>query len=195
MGFKWQEALAANVHGYFLLGVALAGAMLTDALARWLAARFRAGPAPGVESREGSRDSKRFACALAGMLAASLCNPNLAAGLLMPIRTAIFLARHGIAGQSAFDPAAHPWATIGEFRTPFGPELLGSRVTIAYVLVLCLSGAGAIAALARGRWGWLLALAGMIAVSLNMRRNLAVGAMVLVPLSAIALGQVWARRG
>ena len=50
---------------------------------------------------------------------------------------------------------------------------------------------GAVAAAACRRWGWLLIMAGMTIVSLSMRRNIAPGAMVLVPLSLASLAAAW----
>ena len=52
---------------------------------------------------------------------------------------------------------------------------------------------GLLAALLRRRWGWALLIAGMAGVSLSMRRNIAPAAMLIVPIAAAALTDLFRR--
>ena len=183
------QVLAVNFHSYFLLGIALTGAMFAAAAARWLWARV----VTQKPDDELTRRLKWLGVALAVMMAASLINPWGPNGAIMPIRTLAFMRQHNISGGGSQAGRVHPWATISEFYRPFYKQYAHTATTRAYMVVLALAAAGAVAAAARRRWGWLLALAGMAIVSMSMRRNISVAAMILVPLSVIALADAWRR--
>ncbi len=193
--FGWRAAagviglqvLAVNFHSYFLLGIALTGVMFADVFLRWVWRRSVTQEAAGA----GAGRLKWLGIATAGVLLASLCNPWHVRGAVMPVQTLMFMNRHDIAGGEPRTFAKHPWAAVGEFTTPFAKTLRHTKATWAYFTVLSLAGVAGVVALLRRRWGWLAALAGMTAVSLKMRRNIAPAAMILAPLSLIVLADGW----
>jgi len=181
------QVLAVNCHSYFLLGIVLAGAMFAGALGRlvWARAVTRA-DAAALRARV-----KWLGVAGGGAALASLVNPWFVRGAIMPIQTVLFLKAHGIAGAASTAGAIHPWTTIGEFHAPLAPGLMNTRPTWAFLAVMALAGAGGVVALLRRRWGAAAILAAMAVVAGQMRRNIAPGAMILVPLSMASLADGW----
>jgi hypothetical protein len=183
-GLVALQLLLVNLHGYFLLGLALTGAVLAERLLRLAWGRLRA--ARGASPPAGSGDTGRIALVLAGQVAACFVNPWTWRLAALPVQTLLFIRQHDIA-VSELTLSSHPWAHIGEFFRPFSPGVVqNSKATYAYCVLLGLSGAGAVAATARRRWAHLLILAGMTAVSLSMRRNIAPAALILVPAALAA---------
>jgi len=181
------QLLLVNVHSYFLLGLALTGAVTAEALLRlaWLRARHAQG---GQELRNARRRAALLGVALAVQLALSFANPWTWRGAVLPVQTLIFMRVNDIAGSS---PAGmgHPWSRIGEFFRPFAPgAFAGAKATQAYCVLLGLAAAGAIAAALRRQWAWLAIIAGMTLVSLSMRRNIAPAAILIIP---PALACIW----
>ena len=181
------QVLAVNFHSYFLLGVALAGAMLADAFGRWLWARA----VTGRDAAAAKARMKWLAITTGGMILACLCNPWHLRGAIFPIQTVAYLSRHQIVGAVPTSLTAHPWALIGEFPRTLAEQFSGHRATTAYIVVLALAAAGGLVAAARRRWGWLLVMAGAAWVSLTTRRNIALGAFLMVPLGLISLTDGW----
>ncbi len=195
-GLVALQVLAANLHSYFLLGPALAGAWLADALLRWGWHRIRRRPAPGGLVRR----LKIFAAAAGGMLLATVFNPGTVRGALMPVETLIYVFREGISGRVPGAPGpAHPWAFITELISPLCWEFFRTAAGMTYAVALALSATAAVAALLRRQWGWALALVGIAATSLGMQRNAAPACLILIPLALVVLGDGWrawtARRG
>ena len=182
------QVLAVNLHSYFILGVALVGAMFVVEACRRLAG-----------AKDATGRFKRLGITLAGVVLACLANPFFFRGAIMPIQTLLFMAKHNIAGGSAAlttggaysSPGGHPWSSIGEFFTPFAEGVRHTRVITAYYVVLCLGGVAGVVALLRRRWGWLIVLVGMTIISTRMRRNIAPAAMITVPLALIILTDGW----
>ena len=176
------QVLAVNFHSYFLLGIGVTVAMFADSLLRWLWARTvtLAGTA---ELRPRLR---WLGVAAGGAAAAALVNPWFVRGAVFPIRTLLYLSKHQIIGRMP-GPASHVWAFVGEFTATMHESLRAYRPSTAYVVVLVVVAAAMLVALARRRWGWALIMAGMIAVSYQARRNIALGAMLPVPLAAVLL--------
>jgi len=195
--FGWRAAagvialqvLAVNFHSYFLLGIAVSGAMLAGPLARWVWARA----VTRADTGEPPGRLKWLAIAAGGCAVASLANPWLLRGALMPVRALLFIRAHDIAGTPPDAPGIHPWAAIGEFTSPFSRDFLPAAATYAYALVLALAAVAGLVALLRRRWAALLVLAGMTVISLRMRRNIAPAAMILVPLGLIVLSDAWGK--
>ncbi len=187
-GLAALQMLAVNLHSYFLLGPALAGTWLADALLRWYWHRIRRRPVP-----EGlARRLKIFAAATGGMLLATVVNPGTVRGALMPVETLIYVFREGISGRVPGAPgAAHPWAFITELISPLSPEFFRTAAGMTYAAALALSAAAAVAALLRRQWGWALALVGIAATSLGMQRNAAPACLILIPLALVVLGDGW----
>ncbi len=181
------QVLAVNFHSYFLLGVALSAAMLADAFAHWLWART----VTGRDDAAAKARMKWLAIATGGMVLACLCNPWHLRGAIFPIQTVAFLSRHQIVGGTPTSLTAHPWALIGEFPRTLAEQFSGHRATTAYIVVLALAAAGGLVAAARRRWGWLLVMVGAAWVSLTTRRNIALGAFLMVPLALVSLTDGW----
>ncbi len=181
------QILAVNLHSYFILGLALVGAMFADVFLRWLWARA----VTRADTRDLMGPLKWFGITLAGVVLACLVNPWFVRGAIMPIQTLLFMARHNIAGGSPEAGQIHPWAVIGEFFSPFAEGVRQTRVITAYYVVLCVAAASGVVGLIRRRWGWVLVLAGMTVISTRMRRNIAPAAMIIVPLAMIILTDGW----
>jgi hypothetical protein len=54
-----------------------------------------------------------------------------------------------------------------------------------------MAAAAAMAGLLRRRWGLLLAMGGMLSVSLSLRRNMALSAIIVIPCAAVILHEAW----
>ena len=181
------QIMAVNLHSYFILGVALVGAMFADVFLRWLWARA----VTHADTKDLTGPLKWLGITMAGVVLACLLNPWFIRGAIMPIQTLLFMAKHNIAGGTPEAGQIHPWATIGEFFTPFAEGVRQTRVITTYYVVLCLAGVAGVVALLRRRWGWLLVLVGMTIISTRMRRNIAPAAMIIVPLAMIILADGW----
>ena len=220
------QLLLVNLHSYFLLGLALTGAVWMESLLRmvWRRAQSRAcaktqahnGTKPkressgGTEARtravtqaseqtpsSGRSGFVRLSILLVLQVGASFANPwgwRLAA---LPVQTLLFLRENQI-GPPVHSLAGHPWSLIGEFLQPLAPEaFVGAKATYAYLVLLGLAAVGGLACLLRRRWAWAMVIAGMAAVSLTMRRNIAPAAFLIVPVALAALCEaaapLWAR--
>lgn len=185
------QVLFVNLHSYFLLGLALTGAVGVDLGLRWLWRRhIRRAHVPGRLTRS----LRRVGIVLGAQMAASLANPWTWRLAILPIQTVFFLRRNRISGATG-DIRGHPWAFIGEFYGPFASALSGSKGTIGLVLCLVLAAIAAAMAVRRRRWATLLILAGMTAVAMSMRRNIAPYAIVTAPLSVAILARQLRRPG
>ena len=182
LGVVGLQVLAVNLHSYFVLGIAMTAAMFADALLRWLWART----VTLADTSELRPRVKWLGVAAVGVIVAALVNPWFARGAIFPIQTLLYLAKHQIIGRMP-GPASHVWAFVGEFRPTLDESLRAYRSSTAYVVVLAVVSAGMLAALIARRWGWVLIMAGMIAVSYQMRRNIPLGALLPVPLATVAL--------
>ncbi len=191
------QLLFVNLHSYWLLGLAVVGAVLADLLARWLWWRRQA--KASEEAARWSAQTRRLAVAVGGMSAACFVNPWTWRLVALPFQTLVFLREHTItAGNSG--ASSHPWAAIGEFYKPFAPGAFqGTDATVAFAIVLALAGLAIPLAMWKRRWAGLLMLVGFIAVGLSMRRNIAPAAAVLVTVSlgawTLATGPLLARLG
>lgn len=186
------QVFAANVHSYFLLGAALTGAMLLQAL---LEARASAASSDAGESSERKDRAKWLGIALMGVLVAPFVNPWLHRGAWMPVETLLYMRQHGI-GSSVVPEGQmmHPWAAIRELRPTFDrglSALVDEPPNAAYVVCLGIAVLAAAQALRGRRWGWLLAIVAMISVSLQMIRNTAVFAIIVMPIAAALLADAY----
>ena len=195
-GMGWRRAagvvglqvLAVNCHGYFLLGVALAAAMLLDALGRWLwASTVTESEAGAVKAR-----LKWLAVATGGAVLASLCNPWFVRGAIMPVQ-ALAAIQRGRFELTIVAESRRQVVQITELSSPFLAQWRGMLSTKAYMVTLCVGAVGLLAALAGRRWGWALILIGMAAASMKMRRNMVLAGIVVAPLSAMAIRDGWCR--
>ncbi len=178
------QIVFVNLHSYFLLGVALTGAILADRLVRGAWHRF---VRRGADRKANAlrNETKRLVVLQVGMGLACFLNPwgwRLAA---LPLQTLIYLRENGIGGQQA---GAHPWSHILEFRETIRSGFPSGVWGYAFLLLLVLAGAGSLGAILRRRGALFLMIAGMMLVSLAMRRNVGAGALVIIPASLAALG-------
>lgn len=189
-GLVILQLLMVNLHSYFLLGLFLTGCFLGEATLRRLVMAKNT-PRQTTSTLGGGADShvllpiKWLSIVFALQVAMCFVNPWTWRLAILPIQTVLYISRHGINLGSPTDAGTHPWAVIGEFYKPF--VFWNSHATIAYVVVLALSATAAIAAFFRRRWATLAILLGMTAMSLSMRRNIAPGAIVLVPVATALL--------
>ncbi|MBT7170619.1 MAG: hypothetical protein HN909_02490 [Phycisphaerales bacterium] len=184
-GILALQVLLVNSHSFFLLGWALTGCLLGGSALRWFAA---------VSQQDDTTEPKRRSIALGGLLggqlAVSLINPWTWRTLIMPFEMILYLRANPLVSNAQPGDAVNPMSFIGELYHPFTEGVfLESPATYALAAVLALAAAGMLVALFRGR----LALAASIAlfayITLSMRRNIAIGGLMLLPLSAVALAQ------
>lgn len=175
-----------NLHSYFLVGVLLTAAFLAgEALGGW-----RSGWSSGSR-----RMVRRLAVALALQVAACFLNPWHYRGAVFPLATLQYLRAGEVLGGSAGESARSAWSEISEFQSPFsfGRQSVNRRTIEAYYILLAVAGGGVAALAAQRRYGPALAVLLMLAMSTQMRRNIAQFAFVAAPLAAAAWAGVWSR--
>jgi len=175
------QLVFVNAHSYFLLGVAMTGAFAGDRLLRVLWWRSRA-TASADDARRNVSELKLLTVALCGQVGACFANPWTWRLTILPIQALLFMHKNNV-GASSLTPGGHPWSYIGEFFRPFAGAFANTKATYAYCLVLLLGALGFISGIVKRRWDRVLIVIGMTGVSLGMRRNIAPGAVVIVPLA------------
>jgi hypothetical protein len=175
------QILFVNLHSYFLLSLAISGAIALDCGIRWIReAGMRRDPrAAAVLQKAGLR----LSLLLAAMTLGSLANPWTWRVAILPIETLLYLRANDIGGVAG----SHPWSHIGEFRETVHAFFPAGAADYGIIALLVLAGAGGVVALLRRQWGLLLVIGGMSAVSLSMRRNIAPAALVIIPVALAAL--------
>ncbi len=173
-GLVGLQLLFVNLHSYFLLGLALTGAVLVGSLGD-----------RDVPTQNRRRHLLRLAAAAGGQAVVCLVNPWTWRLAVLPVQTVWFLRSHDMADG----PAAHPWTSMGDMQRPvlFGEGWTTDIVALGFLACLASIAAGIMAALGRRRWDWLLLMAGMTLVSFSAQRNMAVGMLAAVPFSLAAL--------
>ncbi len=174
------QVVWTNTHGYFVLGPILAGAAATGAVIdAW-------------RSKAPLRPPARRLLLVPGLVAAGLVNPYGVALLWSPVEILVDLERN-------FDLYSD---TIVEFVPPFAPfDVLPSDLA-AYRVLLVVMGLALLAVRRRVRAVELVPLLALLAMSFNLRRNVAAFALVAAPVAAIWIdrglatmsGGRWARR-
>lgn len=171
-----------QVHSYWVLGLAVATAFWGEAVIRAGWVKFKTGQA--LEADRASQ-LKKLSVAGGGMLLAAFVNPWTWRLAIHPIKTMLFLRENNIPTDAT--SGIHPWAVISEFYRPFHDIVFYTRPTWAYFVVLGLSLIAIMVAIRFKRWGRLAVLAGMIFVSLSMRRNIVPAGLILLPISLATL--------
>jgi hypothetical protein len=184
-GLVGLQAVAVNTHGFFLLGLGLTLAVLADRLGRLAWTGVRGVPSPSTHALP--RSAARLSAVLAGQLAACLVNPWGWRLALLPAQTVLYLRAHGITRGVTPGIEPHPWALMSEAHGPFVSITDDQRPIAAYAVLLAVGAVGLAFALRRRRWDWLLLGAGMLGVSLAMRRNIAPASLVVVPVALAAI--------
>jgi hypothetical protein len=169
------QCVFINLHSYWLLGLALSGAVLVDLLLRWAWA-WKLQP----DRRRAFQTAViRMAIVLAAQLLICLVNPWTWRLVALPFQTLWYLRVHEInAGKGE-----HPWSRIIEVRNLLSiQDFPGGLRDWALIAMLALAGAGGLLAALRRRWSWVLILLGMALVGSSMMRNTPPGAIAIAPL-------------
>jgi len=192
IGVQW---LFVQLHGTWILGIALTGCFFAGAVARAVWARLVAQRPLDAGLR---RRVEWLSIALGGQVAAIFANPWTWRLAVLPAQMLLYFRAHGITG-SAGGARQHPWQAIMEAMSPFARACRDRYATWAFFVVLALAAVGVIAAVAGvvvnlrrrratgPRWAWILAIVGMALVGMTIWRNTATAAVVLVPISSVAV--------
>ena len=184
-GLVLLQLLLVNVHSYMMLGLAITGAMLLDQLLRLAWVRLRHSQGDALLKA----NTICMLCAMAGQIAICFANPWGWRLVSLPVETLLFFRQHNISGGT-FDQTGHPWSAIGEFFGPFANGLGGAPAKWAFVAVLAVAAGGMVSSLLRRRWNWCFIIGGMTMMAMAMRRNIAPGALLIVPLAAPAVAEM-----
>lgn len=172
------QILFVNLHSYFLLGIALAGAVCAGAIINYTSSLVR-----GTPDSTALRAAGGWALLVAVLTAVSFINPMTWRIAVLPIQTALYLREHAITEG----PGPHPWSNIYELRPLLSkPNFPSSPRDYVFCLTLALAVSGSLAALIRRRWALLFAIAGMTSVGLSTTRNAPVGGLLVIPLALTA---------
>lgn len=175
------QLLLVNVHSYWLLGIGMTLAGLAGAVVNvFLPSRREPTPEASLLSRMYRSLVFRLAALLGLQAGAGFVNPWTWRLAAMPFQTLAFFSRHKISTAEA-RPGGHPWSVIGEFYRPWESPFADIVATKAFILLLVLVLVAIIIAAIRRRWAVGFLLVGMTAMSLAMRRNIALGAILLAP--------------
>jgi len=182
------QAAFVQLHSSWLLGIFLTGCFVADSVTRALWARFRNSDTEKTDSGRW----KWYLGALAGQLAMAFVSPWGWRTALLPLQMMWYLKSNNLipAGQTG---VTHPWAVIKEMYPSLSPMFAYSVTSSAFVVALVLSGLAAIGAIWTKRWSYLLLLAGMTWMSLQVRRNVGPGVVIIVPVALAALWSVGAK--
>ncbi len=186
-----SQLLFVNAHSYWILGLFLSAAFLIgDFLQR-----------PRRKDFQPGRDAPIKKMALLFILQAgvTLINPWTWRLALLPLKTGIFFFKNQISSHSLtghpwadyFLGGHHPWSVISEFFPTFHTGFTHSVATWAFIFILIISAAGALTALIKKEWRAVILLAGISCFSLTMRRNIAPAAFIMVPVSLMALSNIF----
>ncbi len=170
------QLLWVNLHSYFLIGLFLTGALIAGEL---------------LVTQNGDRPQRlrAFGIALAAQVVACFMNPWGWRGAIFPIQTLSYLRRANAMGGGPESPSASAWSLISEFHSPFRyvGELINARTMHAYYVLLVIAAIGIVACIVRRRLGTMLLLILLMAMSFQMRRNIAQFALAGAPLAMGAI--------
>ena len=183
------QVLLVNVHSYYLLGIMPIAAMLGDALVRMMYFRWRR-PLDTTQADDARRRSVRLAAAMAALVACCFVNPWTWRMVLLPFETLLYFRANHITDAGS----THPLSTIGEFYPPLAVAFFYAKATWAFCVVLAVAAVSLPAALIRRRWGHAAFILLMVMVSLSMRRNIAVAALLLLGPALAAIHDLLAPR-
>lgn len=204
------EALCINFHSYFLLGLAITGAVLTEYVLQALKVRFADKDMPRFQAYK--KVVSRLCFTLTAMAAACFINPWGWRLVLQPFQTLLYMKKNGIGGSTPGGGSSHPWNGILELRATISghwPERLSDYAVLVMLIVvgvavllqlagwllkrqrqsaaLAEAGAGPVGDGFRIRWAHLFMIGGMLYVGLQMRRNVGVAALIIVPSALLCI--------
>ncbi len=180
------QILLVNFHSYFVLGVALTGAILADRLLVLTCKVLRRQSIPpDVKSA-----AIRLGILLLLQIAACFVNPWTWRLVWTPFQMIAYLGQ-----QSITQPGSeHPWASIAEMLNSFAAaRLTTAKWTYAFYTMLGIAGTGAIASCFLRRWAWALWIAGAVASGLSIQRNVPFAAVLAMPIAFAAIAQCVSR--
>lgn len=174
------QVLWVNLHSYFLVGLMMTGAWLVGDAASYLWSRHQ-----DRAAAEADRRVRLLAAAFLVQVAGTLVNPWHIHGATFPLETLKFLQTQQAMGGAAGDAGAGAWADISEFQSPFSfdGQIINARTIHAYYALLAVAGVGLILLFAQGRLGAALFVIILLAMSTQMRRNIAQLAFAASPLA------------
>ena len=188
-GIVLLQLVLVQCHSYWVFGIAFTLCFFVEALLRAAWAKWIV---KGKDAAEATSGPRWFGTILALQVVAAFVNPWTWRIPALPIQMLSYMREHDIrAGLQA--TSSHPWARTGELYPTFSKAFAGLRPTYAFCGVLALAGAGGLACVWKRRWAWLALLAGMTLMALNIRRNIAPGAIFTVPIALGALSGLAAR--
>lgn len=167
-----------TMHSFFIFTWLLLGLLLAETL-------LAAGVYGILRRREIVLKNYRLAInltiALFVMIAVSFINPWTWRLVVLPFQ--LFISSEVLLENN------NPYQRIGEITSPFVPGAWNQTLTLkAYIIVLCFTAVGAIAGVFRRCWAMLVLMALLFTMTLTMRRNILLGAMIMVP---VAAGCLW----
>jgi len=184
IGLVLLQAAFVQLHSSWLLGIFLTMCFVADRASRALWSRYR--PSGGQSPESGQW--KWYAGLLVGQLAMAFASPWGWRTALLPLQMMWYLKTNNLipAGQAG---VTHPWSVIKEMYPSLAPMFAYSVTSSAFMVALALAGLAAIGAIRTKRWSYLLLLAGMTWMSLQVRRNVGPGVVIIVP---VAIAALWA---
>lgn len=179
-----------NFHSYFLVGPILTGSFLIGAVVEaWRRSHRPTDTVDHASAREADARTIRLLAVALGLQAAALfVNPWFHRGAIFPITTLGYLQSAQVMGGAEGWSGGSAWSAISEFKSPFAflDQPINIRTIHAYLAVLAAGFLGIIALAAQGRIGPALAVIALLAMSTQMRRNIAQFAIAAAPLSMAA---------
>ena len=177
IGLLLLQGAFVQLHSSWMLGIFLTMCFLADRVVRALWSRT---PESG--------QWKWLAGVFVGQLAMAFASPWGWRTAFLPLQMMWYLKANNLipAGQAG---VTHPWSVIKEMYPSLSPMFAYSVTSSAFMVALGLAGLAAIGAIWTRRWSYLLLLAGMTWMSVQVRRNVGPGVVILVP---VAVAAIWA---
>jgi len=196
------QLLCVNLHSFFLLNLAITGAVLSEYILYALKIRLIDKDVSRFKLYQ--KIVSRLGLTLTAMALACFLNPWGWRLALLPFQTLLYLKKYRIGGALDLGEHAHPWDSIVELRGTISehwPALISDYavlimlilVAAAFMLQLIawarqkrrLNDAGEIdipyKSAFRVRWAHLFMIAGLLFVGLQVRRNIGVASLIVIP--------------
>ena len=206
-GMIFVQVLCINFHSYFLLGLAITGTVFVEYLLRALKKRFGDKDMPGFQAYW--KVVSRLGITLGGMVLACFLNPWGWRLVLQPLQTLLYMKKYNIGGPKP-GVNSHPWDNIIELRGTIAEHwpirLSDYAVLVMLILVAVVVIFQMLAWLAKIqreksmkksaashhapftiRWAHLFMISGMLFVGLQLRRNIGVGSLIVVPSALVCI--------
>ncbi|MDP6546733.1 MAG: hypothetical protein QGH60_22390 [Phycisphaerae bacterium] len=188
IGLLLLQAAFVQLHSSWMLGIFLTMCFCADRIARALWARYRKIDQPPDQRGQW----KWFAGVVVAQMAMAFVSPWGWRTALLPLQMMWYLGANKLmpAGQAG---VTHPWSVIKEMYPSLSPIFAWSVTSAAFTVALVLGGLAAIGTLWTRRWSYLLLLAAMAIMGMQVRRNIGPSVVILVPVAVAALWAVGAK--